>query len=101
MKEKVKKSKMTAEFLGNNADYDIEKARFCPNFLAVEKNVLNIVWSRSRNQNLPKVGTGTATNRYGSTKLVLGTVVFVLCIMAVLCVVQCGPRIGLPRHNRG
>ncbi len=29
--------------------------------------VLDIVWIRNRNQNFSKVGTGTATNHYGST----------------------------------
>ncbi len=31
------------------------------------KTVLNSVWIRNRNQNFSKVGTGTATNHYGST----------------------------------
>jgi hypothetical protein len=33
------------------------------------KTVLDIVWIRNRNQNISKVGTGTATNHYGSTTL--------------------------------
>jgi hypothetical protein len=55
---------------------DNEKAGFCKKFLLLDwKTVLNIVWIRSRNrslnwnQNIPKVGTGTAANYYGSTTL--------------------------------
>jgi hypothetical protein len=33
------------------------------------KTVLDSVWIRNRNQNYSKVGTGTATNHYGSTTL--------------------------------
>ncbi len=64
--EKVKKSKLEASFLGNNAAADIEKARFCRIFLLLEN--CEIVWirnqnrsrSRSRNQNFLDVGTATA-----------------------------------------
>jgi hypothetical protein len=36
------------------------------------KTELNTVWIRNRNQNFSEVGTGTATNHYGSTTLQVG-----------------------------
>jgi hypothetical protein len=66
---------MRTNFLGNNADSDIEKARFCTNFLLLD-NYAKYFWNRIRNQNqnLSKVGTGTATNHYGSTTLIMSTI---------------------------
>ncbi len=61
-----KNKKCDANILGNNAALDIEKTKFCTNFLLL-KTVLNIVGVRnriknkSRHLNFSKVGTGTGT----------------------------------------
>jgi hypothetical protein len=67
--------------LGNDATASIERARFCTLFCVVklcfisldpelERN-RNRNRKRNRHHNLSKVGTGTAINHYGSTRLVL------------------------------
>jgi hypothetical protein len=66
MLKKVKKYKMSNKLLLKLKRQDFR------NFVVFGK-LLNIVGIRSRNQNqnFSKVGTGTATNHYGSTTLAL------------------------------
>jgi hypothetical protein len=56
---------MRANFLGNNAAYDIEEGQILYKFFIGK--LLNIVGNR--NQNLSKRGTETTTNHFGSTTL--------------------------------
>ncbi len=61
--------------MGNNAASDIEKARLCTNFILL-KNCAKYYLEpepeprpeseTETNRNFSKVGTGTATNHYGS-----------------------------------
>ncbi len=59
---------MRGNFLGNKMLLTLKRQNFVQ-FFCFWKNVLNIVWiriwSRNRNQNFSKVGTGTATKSVG------------------------------------
>jgi hypothetical protein len=57
--------------LGNNAACDIEKARFCPNFLLLKNCAKYCLDTEPEHKTFLKPEPGTATNHYGSTTLAL------------------------------